>query len=182
MRNSIGMMSGLGLLARAGLLAVLVTLGVGHSAPAKADTLLKSAATLVYGSAADTYSVVAPTSGTVTAYITTVPWPSPMSSLSFSATTATDTLSSWSATPDTMAGTHMETFQVGAGTFFAHIMATATGSFDLGLYGVMFTFSPSAVPLPATAGLLLIGFLVLFALRRTMQESGIRNESVMSVA
>jgi hypothetical protein len=64
----------------------------------------------------------------------------------------------------------VETFQVGAGTYFAHVMASAGGALDLGLYSLMLTFTPSAVPLPTTGGLLLIGLLVLFGLRRAVGD------------
>jgi hypothetical protein len=76
-----------------------------------------------------------------------------------------------------MSTPYVETFQVGAGTYFAHVVATAGGDLNLGLYSLMLTFTPSAVPLPTAAGLLLIGLLVLFALRGTMRAP--RNESVM---
>jgi hypothetical protein len=74
-----------------------------------------------------------------------------------------------------------QTFQVGAGTYFAHVMAIAGGDLNLGLYSLLLTFTPSAVPLPAAAGLLLMGMLVLFALRKTVRTNpGLGNETVMS--
>jgi hypothetical protein len=164
------------------LAAVLVLLTiVGQSPAAHADSMLLASTNMVTGSSAATFSFNAPSSGTVTAEISSMPWPVPLSALSFSATTATNTLSSWSTT-DAMAAPQFEKFQVGAGTYFAHVMATAGGSLDLGLYSLMLTFSPSAVPLPAAGGMLLIGLLVLFALRRTISPTGPRNESVMSAA
>ena len=171
------------LIGRAGpLAAVLAFLAVaGHSPAAHADSMLLASTNMVTGSSAATFSFNAPGSGTVTAEISSMPWPVPLSALSFSATTATSTLSSWSTT-DAMAAPQFEKFQVGAGTYFAHVMATAGGSLDLGLYSLMLTFTPSAVPLPAAGGMLLIGLLVLFALRRTTNPVGTRNESVMSAA
>ncbi len=183
MKKPLKMLNGSLRIARLGLLmTVLAVLSLGRSPLAHADTLLKAATVLVVGSSADTLSFDAPGSGTITAQISSTPWPVPLSALSFSVTTATNTLSSWS-TSAAMEAPQTETFQVsGGGTYFAHVMATAAGSLDLGLYSVMVSFSPSAVPLPGAAGMLLIGMLVLFALRRTMRVSGTRNESVMSVA
>jgi hypothetical protein len=186
MKNLFGMLNNLRALTRcrvsragplAAVLAVLMV--VVHSPAAHADALLLASTNLVTGSSAATFSFNAPGSGTVTAQISSMPWPVPLSALSFSATTATNTLSSWSTT-GAMAAPQIESFQVGAGTYFAHVMATAGGSLDLGLYSLMLTFSPSAVPLPAAGGMLLIGLLVLFALRRTINPTGPRNESVMS--
>jgi hypothetical protein len=187
MRKSMQLMSSLGPMARLGLLVALAALSLGRSPLAEADTMLRASTSLVYGTSSDTYSFDAPGAGTVTARVSSLAWPMPLplSALSFSATTSTDTLpgSYWSSTdPNALSTGHSETFQVGAGTYFAHIMATASGTFDLGLYSLILTFTPSAVPLPAAAGMLLIGLLVLFALRRTMRESGTRNESVMSAA
>lgn len=120
----------------------------------------------------------------MTAQLTGLDWPVPLSSLSFSATTATETLDSWSSSnpsPHALdaSGTGLstpfvDTFQVGAGTYFAHVMATAGGSLDLGLYSLMLTFTPSAVPLPAAVSMLLLGLLVLFALKRTLREGASR--------
>jgi hypothetical protein len=168
---------------RAGPLATLLAFATvaAHSPAAHADTMLLASTNLVTGSSAATFSFDAPGSGTVTAQISSLPWPVPLSALSFSATTATDTLSSWSTT-GAMAAPQVEQFQVGAGTYFAHVMATAGGSLDLGLYSLLVTFTPSAVPLPAAGGMLLIGLLVLFTLRRTFNPTETRNESVMSAA
>lgn len=169
------------LASHSGKLVVLATLAVtGHSTAARADTMLLASTNLVSGSSAATFSFDAPTNGTVTAMISSTPWPDPLSSLSFSASTATDTLASWSTT-DGMSAPQAEKFQVGAGTYFAHVMATAGGSLNLGLYSLLLTFTPSAVPLPAAAGMLLIGLLVLFALRGTLKPLT-RNESVMTAA
>jgi hypothetical protein len=152
---------------------------------AQADTLVKAATVMVYGSASDTYSIEAPSAGTITAQVTSVPWPTPLAALSFNLTSATEVLSSVEdSTRQALALSdsqpQIETYQVGAGTYFAHVMATAGGSLDLGLYSVLLTFAPSAVPLPTAAGLLLIGLLALFGLRSTTLAS--RNESVISVA
>jgi hypothetical protein len=184
MKKWMKMTNGAKLITRIGLLAVLVTLSFARSPLAYADTMLKAATTLVSGTSADSYSFVAPSSGTVTAEISSVPWPVPLSALSFSATTASNLLpgSSWSSTGPVSAP-QFETFQVGAGTYFAHVMATAgAGPLDLGLYSLLVTFTPSAVPLPAAAGMLLFGLLVLFGLRGTLRAPDGRNESVMSAA
>ena len=161
--------NGLGSLARLGPLAlVLAVLTLARSPVAHADTLLLASTNLVHGNSAATFSFDAPGSGTVTARISSLAWPVPLSALSFSATTASSTLSSWSAS--SMSAPQVETFEVGAGTYFAHVMASAGGDLNLGLYSLMLTFTPSAVPLPTTGGLLLIGLLVLFGLRRTIGD------------
>jgi hypothetical protein len=175
----------LGLMARLAAAAALVVIGMVHSPGARADTLLKAATTMVYGSSSDTYSMTAPSAGTITAQVTTVPWPTPLSALSFNVSDATSVLSPQGPAAAQAAGdsqSQVESFQVGAGTYFAHVMATATGNLNLGLYSVMFTFTPSAVPLPAAAGLLLMGLLVILGLRKTSTPPLPRNESVMSAA
>lgn len=170
MKTLMKILSGSRPTARFGLAAVvLVTLCLGRSPLARADTMLLATTTMVSGTSTSTFSFASPGAGTVTAQISSLPWPVPLSALSFSATTATDTLSSWS-TSSAMAAPQIETFQVGAGTYFAHVMATAGGELNLGLYSMMLTFTPSAVPLPAAAGMLLIGLLVVFGLRRTLGE------------
>jgi hypothetical protein len=159
-------------------MVMLVAVGLAHGLSAHADQIVKAATTMVYETGSDTYSFNTPGAGTVTAEITTVPWPSPLSALSFSAMTGSETLASWSTTSPSMTP-YVETFQVsGAGTYFAHVIATAgSNPFNLGAYSLLFTFSPSAVPLPTSAGLMLIGLLVLLALRTTLRSP--RNESVM---
>lgn len=166
--------------ARSGLaLALVLAACMAQSPRAHADQMLLATTDLVSGTSNATFSFNAPTSGTVTARVTSIPWPTPLSALSFSATTATDTLASWNmggptnvtamglgATDSSSDG--VETFQVGAGTYFAHIAATAGGALNLGLYSVLLTFSPSAVPLPAAGGMLLIGLLVFLGLRRKL--------------
>ena len=79
---------------RLGLAVLLVTLALLSSPAAQADSLLLASTDLVSGSGASTFSFNAPGSGTVTAQLSSLPWPVPLKALSFSATTATDTLAS----------------------------------------------------------------------------------------
>jgi uncharacterized membrane protein len=163
------------LMARAMAIAAATVVFIGQTPAAHADTLLKAATTMVYGTSADTYSIMAPSAGTVTAQVSTVPWPEPLAALTFNFTDATNVLN-----PQSMAkaqalgdvgGPEVQTYQVGAGTYFAHVAATAAGALNLGLYSVMFTFTPSAVPLPASAAMLLIGLLVFLGLRRVVRDA-----------
>jgi hypothetical protein len=167
----------LGVAARMAAVMTIAALGLARVPAAHADELLlKAATTMVYGSAADTYSMTAPSAGTITAQVSSVPWPTPLSALSFNLSDSSNLINP--QTLSTAQSVHaadttsqqFETYQVGAGTYFAHVLATAGGSLNLGLYSVMFTFTPSAVPLPATAGMLLIGLMVFFALRRTLRQ------------
>src|SRR5690242_5736970 len=138
------------LLSRLSLAVALVALTLVRSPVAHADSLLLASTDMVSGTSAATFSFNAPGAGTVTARLTSLPWPVPLSALSFSATTATDTLASWSGAGSS--APYVETFKVGSGTYFAHVGATAAGDLNLGLYSLMLTFSPSAVPLPGAAG------------------------------
>jgi hypothetical protein len=93
-----------------------------------------------------------------------------LSALSFSATSADKVLAYWNGGGSV--DSEVTTFDVaGAGTYFAHIMATAGGVLDLGLYSLMMTFTPSAppVPLPASDWMLLTGMFVLAGLARVVR-------------
>src|SRR5260370_14156349 len=143
-------------MSRGAALASVAVLGLSQAPHALADTMLLSDTTLVQGTSAATFSFAAPSAGTVTATVSNLPWPNSLQTLDFQATSATDTLSSWSA----LAGanqTGTQSFSVGPGTYFAHIMAVAQGSLDLGLYSLNLTFSPNVVPLPTSDWMLLTG-------------------------
>jgi hypothetical protein len=159
--------------ARLAAAATVATLGLTAIPAAHADPmLLKAATTMVYGTSADTYSIVAPSAGTLTAQVSSVPWPVPLAALSFNMSSGNDILSAQPQGPTAQAfdsGPQIEAYQVGAGTYFAHVSAAAAGALNLGLYSVLFTFTPSAVPLPASAGFLLIALMVFFGLRRTIR-------------
>jgi hypothetical protein len=177
----------LGLMARMAAFATIAGFGLSHSPAARADTLLKAATTMVYGTSSDTYSITTPSAGTVTASVSSVPWPTALSALSFEVTDATSVLNPTGPDVSAMAagvGTTqpiVETYQVGQGTYFAHVSATAANnSLNLGLYSVLFTFAP--VPLPAAVGLFLFGLAVVLSLRHTASGPRGRNESVMSAA
>jgi hypothetical protein len=127
----------------------------------RAETMLLSDTTMVYGTQSAVFSFTAPTDGMVTASLQNIAWPTPLNQLTFSATSATGVLSSWSAPVG-----DIESFHVGAGTYFAHIMASATGPLNLGVFSLAMSFAPSAVPLPASVGLLMIAVLALLGWAR----------------
>ena len=154
------------LMPRVGWLTCLALMWLSLAPHARADTMLLSTTTMVSGTQSAVFSFDAPSAGTVTATLSNLSWPTPLSTLSFLATSATDTLSSWSA-----AVTQAESFQVGPGTYFAHIMAAATGPLNIGIYSLNLSFAP-AVPLPASDWLLVIGVLILFGLTRILSAFG----------
>ena len=158
-------LSGFG--SRLALAACLALLGLSQAPRAHADTMLVSDINAVWGTESAVFSFDAPTAGTVTAKLWDIGWTSPLSALTFSATTATGVLSSWSA-----ATQQTQSFQVGPGTYFAHIMAAATGQLNSGAYALSLSFSPSVVPLPASDWMLVTGVLVLFGLTRVLSAFG----------
>jgi len=128
---------------------------------AHADSVLVAETNLVSGTLSTSDSFVAPTAGKVTVSVQSLNWPTALSSLSFSATSASSVLMSWSGSG---LSSDVATFEVGAGTYFTHIMASAGGVLDLGLYSMTLTFSPNAVPLPAGGWLLLTGLFAIAGL------------------
>lgn len=123
---------------------------------AQASTVLLADTTLVTGSESAVFSFNAPGPGTVSVQLTNLAWPQALSSLSFTATTANQVLTSWS---DASLSTQSASFLVAAGgTYFADIMAVAGGPLDLGVYSFSLGFTPAApVPLPSSGALLLGG-------------------------
>jgi hypothetical protein len=141
---------------------------MAHVPQARADMMLLADTTMVTGTQSAVFSFTAPTSGTVTATLQNLDWQKPLSSLTFSATSGPNVLSSWDAT-----GSRVETFQVTAGNYFAHILATTADAMDVGLYSLNLSFSPSAVPLPASGLLLVTGIFGLFVFSRTRRAQGL---------
>lgn len=137
---------------------------------ARADNILLAQTTLVTGTVSTVDSFTATSAGTVTVNLQSLNWPTSLNALSFSATSANQVLASWSGTG---LASDVATFDVTAGTYFTHIIATAGGVLDMGLYSMMLTFSPSGspppVPLPASGWMLLTGVFVLAGLARAMR-------------
>ncbi len=147
-------------------LACVVVLALSLAPPAKADSLLLAQTTLISGSSAVTDSFTAPSAGTVTVQLSNLNWPTRLSALSFAATTGSQVMSAWSW--DALAA-NVQSFQVGAGTYFAHVTGQAAGLLNLGLYSLSISFKSSAappVPLPASDWLLVGGMIVLAASSR----------------
>jgi hypothetical protein len=150
---------------KVGLLAPLALACLSAAPHARADTILLAQTTLVNGSESTVDSFTAPTVGTVTVSLKSLKWPVALSTLSFSATSATQVLASWSGTG---LSSDVATFDVGAGTYFAHIMASAAGAMNMGLYSLMISFNPSTptVPLPSSQWMLLTGMFILAGVAR----------------
>jgi hypothetical protein len=152
---------------KGGLLVPMALTGLAVAPHAWADSLLLSQSTMVVGTESTTDTFVAPTAGTVTLNVTGFGWAAPLSALSFSASSATQVLASWSGTGIT---SDTATFNVGPGSYFANIMATASGAMDMGLYSMRLTFSATpTVPLPSSGWLLLTGMFVLAGLARAVR-------------
>lgn len=153
---------------KAGLLAPLALVCLSAAPHARADSILLAQATLVNGTVSTVDSFVVPSAGALTVSLKTLKWPTdtPLSALSFAVSSATQVLSSWSGS-----GGDVATFDIAAGTYYAHIVATAAGVLNLGLYSLMLTFSPSAppVPLPSSDWMLLTGMFVLAGLARVVR-------------
>jgi hypothetical protein len=118
---------------------------------------------LVMGTLSESIPLSAPSAGTVDVTLSDLAWPTKLSSLSFSATTATGVLASGSL-PESSSN-YQTTFSVtGPVAFYVHITAAAqslglTGLPSLGLYAEQIGFTPQGVPvpLPASGWLLLVG-------------------------
>lgn len=155
-----------------GLLAPLALTCLSIAPHARADSVLLAQTTLVNGSESAVDSFTVGSAGTVTVSLQGINWqPTSLQALSFSATSATQVLSSWNGSGLT---SDVATFNVQPGTYYAHIMATAGGSLDLGLYALLMTFSPNGsppppVPLPSSGWMLLTGLFVLAGLVRVMR-------------
>jgi hypothetical protein len=154
-----------------GLLTSLGLLCLVAASEVRADMLI-SQTTLVTGSESTVDSFTVPTAGSVTVELSNLPWPQALSSLSFTATSANQVLSSWSTQ-----GTSVESLQLGPGTYFAHIGATTAGPLDLGLYSLTLSFQPTTVPLPSSGGMLGIALLVLLGLTRGL---GLQKPEILS--
>jgi hypothetical protein len=156
------------LIPRAGLLLALAALCMTHVTQARAETMtLLADTTMVTGTQSAVFSFTAPSAGTITATLDNLNWQKPLSSLSFMASSGTNVVSTWSAN-----GSMVETFQVGAGNYFAHILATTADTMDVGLYSLNLAFSPSAVPLPASSLLLVMALFGMFVMSRARRSLG----------
>ena len=153
------------------LVAPLALTAFAAAPHARADSILLAQTTLVNGTVSTVDSFTAPTAGTVTVNLQSLNWPASLNALSFSATSASQVLASWNGTgilSDTAS------FDVAAGTYFTHIIATAGGTLDLGLYSMWLSFTPSGgpppIPLPASGWMLLTGMFVLAGLARVTRR------------
>jgi hypothetical protein len=154
---------------KAALAAPLALMALAAAPHARADSILLAQTTLVSGSVSTVDSFTTSTAGQVTVSLQSLNWPASLNALSFSATSSSQVLASWNGTGLT---SDSATFDVAAGTYFTHVIATAGGALDLGLYSMMLTFTPNTsptVPLPASGWMLLTGLFVLAGLARVIR-------------
>ena len=142
-------------------LAGVGVLGLTLAQQSRADTILMSQTTLISGSSALTSHFVAPTAGTVTVQLANIDWPIRLSSLSFAATSGSQVMSAWSWSD---ASANLQSFEVSAGDYFAHVTGQAAGVLNLGLYSLSISFKPEdvgPVPIPGSDWLFVGGMFVL---------------------
>jgi hypothetical protein len=133
---------------------------------AHADTIAPSSlvqqSTLVNVQSHQVFSFAAPSEGTLTVRLQELSWPDRLASLSCSVFSSTSILAQLGSPREI-------SIPIGsAGLYYARVSATAGGVLGLGFYSfhVLFTPAVSAVALPASAGLLLGGFLLVWGLRK----------------
>ena len=139
-----------------------LTLGVALLGASAAQAgMIVSSSTLVQGTSAVsdtkyTFNVSGP--GTLDVSLTDMVWPASLNDLSFTAATASSVVGQ-------INGPGQASFNVtGAGTFYAYVTGEATNpvngpAYGLGLFDLQIDFTPSAVPLPTSLGLLLTSLL-----------------------
>jgi hypothetical protein len=139
-------------------LIALLAAGALPAGVARASSVLYDSISVISGQQSTVQSFNVSTPGTLTVTLSTLPWLDPVTGLNAFLTTASG-----------MVGTAFtggtETFDVTAGTYYAHWFGTANGTYNLGVVGMEITFQPSdvtAVPLPASLVSMLsaIGLLV----------------------
>jgi hypothetical protein len=155
-----------------GLLAPLALASLAIAPHARADSVsvppLLAQTTFFSGTNAVSDHFTTGSAGVVSVTLQSLDWPTPLGALSFSVDSPTQVLASWNGTG---LASDSATFNVGAGTYFANIIATAGGTTGIdayGAYSVLMTFTPS-VPLPASGWMLLTGLFVLTGLARVVR-------------
>jgi hypothetical protein len=140
------------------VLLLVLAAGVGS---ARAGTVLYDSASLISGQGGATQSFNLSTPGTLTISITNIPWLDVVADLNCFLSTPTGVVGS------KMYAAGSETFNVGAGTYYASWFGDAQGTFNEGVVGVKIQFQPAtAVSLPASLILLLSGLGVFFGWQR----------------
>jgi hypothetical protein len=161
-------MSRFGRRVRQAAAALLSIAALAGSYAARADQIL-SASHLVTGTSAISdvgYSFTVSGPGTLDISLQDLSWPtSSLTDLSFSAATPASVIGEFNG-----AGTGSYKI-TGAGTIYAYVTGEATDpatgpAYGLGLYTLKIDFTPSAVPLPGTFGLLLVALLGFAVLQR----------------
>jgi hypothetical protein len=116
---------------------------------------------LFVGQTSAQYSLNVSSAGTLSLNLIDYAWPSPLSDLTLQIASPTQILGQ-------MSGAGIDSLALsGPGTYYAYVTGSATGSLDLGAYGLIADFQATPVPLPASISLLLGGIAAtLWSMRR----------------
>jgi hypothetical protein len=124
----------------------LLAAGALSAGVARASSVLYDSLSVISGQQSTVQSFNVSTPGTLTVTLSALPWLDPVTGLSAFLTTA-------SGMVGTAFNAGTETFDVTAGTYYAHWFGTANGTYNLGVVGMEISFQPSdvtPVPLPAS--------------------------------
>jgi len=132
------------------------------SSPARAGTVLYDSAGFIQGQQSFAQSFDITTAGTITVTLSNISWLDTISNLNVFMSTSSGLIGS------TM-GVGTETLNVQPGELYAHWFGDASGSNNLGVYGLEITYQPNCttpVPLPLSFILLLSGLGLLLGWQR----------------
>lgn len=124
----------------------------------RADVVLYDSTSLIEGQQSFVQAFSVATAGTLTVTLSNIPWLDTITNLTCFLSTTTGKLGG-------AMGGGTETFDVGAGTIYAHWFGAAQGAYNIGVLGMKVVFQASnvtPVPLPASFIALLSGLGLLF--------------------
>ena len=155
------------------LASILLTAAcVWPASAARADTVLYDSASFLQGQQSFVQSFNITTPGTISVSLSNIPWLDVISDLTCFLTSVTGVVGGTMTSGS-------ESFNVGAGTIYAHWFGQAQGNYGIGVVGIKIVFQPGTVMpvgLPASFILLLSGLGILFGWQR--REGGTPGSAV----
>jgi hypothetical protein len=153
------------------LIPAMILLLAAGTLPAgivRASSVLYDSLSVISGQQSTVQSFSVSTPGTLTVTLSDLPWLDPVTGLSAFLSTASGMVGS-------TFGAGTETFDVAAGTYYAHWFGTASGTYNLGVVGMQIAFQPdnvTPVPLPTSLVLMLSAICALVAWQGRRWQQG----------